>query len=369
MFILSISPFMCDVIIIAIILFGFITGFFVGMQALVFVTIGNGLAIGLAYALKSLILPNFITTLTPLFFSFDENIRHLMTSNFANSLYFLIWVIGIDIIFWLLYLIFKLVIMRKYQYNHLAINSIGGAVVNTFRMGLAAGYIILFAGSGLFANRSEGINNYLINDISQRSVMYKFYSSIYPDIPFFNIKNSDLKPIDDFNNYSKIITYTIDGIQNSNSTAEIITIVNTFDLLQPLSSSEKTQFQNIINKTNNGEYTLQQGKDLIKLIINTHVDLDFLDIDFMQPKLNMMKNVINLYPETATFFAKNFERIVEEKAPVKTASNQNSWDDNIKPAIKEFLSNIKDINAQITMEVAFKGNGDTIKGLYDAKLN
>lgn len=322
----NVAPWVLDLITFGIMAIGLILGIFFGLRSLLFVTIGDGLGIGLAFAFKSLTLSSFSNFIyNNIGSNFNpEAMGRLVADNLANSLYFLIWILGFNLIFWILYLIFKYTFLKKYPIKHKIVNRSAGAIVNTLRMSFVSAFFILFMGTGIISTAAKVNNQYYdSHEVADKSIAYKFFSKIEPDFPFFNIKSSSIIQINDLKNYSFIFSNTGIAIENevnkgySESTKlNLKNAVVQLNEVVPLTTDENNYIEQQINSINNN-ISLATSVLNIRDKLLEHIHNDFLDTSFMQPLLNALSDFINRYPDISQIFTNDVNKLVEQIGQVE----------------------------------------------------
>ncbi|WP_425376900.1 hypothetical protein [Spiroplasma endosymbiont of Aleiodes alternator] len=186
MIFINVSPLLWDIIIFAIIIFGIITGFFIGGRALTFISAGNLLSIGLMLAFKPMLIDSFKNMVSPWFSDLSgsfASFKNLLTDNIGFLIYAIVWIIGINILFWIIYIILYFVLFNKNKIEHKAINATAGILINFIRMSILGSIIIIMMGTSVFGNKilSYGV---IKNEIPTTSVTHKIFSSIDNNLPF-----------------------------------------------------------------------------------------------------------------------------------------------------------------------------------------
>lgn len=192
MIFINVFPLLWDIIIFAI-----ITGFFIGGRALTFISAGNLLSIGVMLAFRPLLINTFKNMVSPWFSELTGTFapfKNLLIDNIGFLIYVVIWIVSVNILFWIIYIILYFTIFKNIKIEHKAINATVGILINFIRMSILGGMLIIMMGSNIFGNKLLSYD-VIKNEIPTNSVTHKVFSSIDNNLPFFNVNVVDINTI------------------------------------------------------------------------------------------------------------------------------------------------------------------------------
>ncbi|WP_308149380.1 hypothetical protein [Spiroplasma sp. AdecLV25b] len=347
MIFVNISPLFWDLIVVGILVFGLVTGLFIGGRALVFISCGNLLAIGLMLVFKSLLLGYFKVWILPLFNNLDANFtpfRNLLVDNIGFIVYVIVWITGVNFLFWAIYLLLRLTILKKYKIKHKGINATFGAIINLARMSVVGALLIVMMSTSIFGNKTVGfgINK---NEIPENSFMYKFFGGIDNNIPFFNLLSSDINTMIAGYQNNSVIKAAGDGLIAATNYGAITNL----RMVIVLKTDENFTIDKALEDIKAGGQ-IDFNKQIIANTLSEHLINSFLDIQFMTPLLLAFQHTINLYPETSQALVNDLKDVPKIATTAKYKLHYNE----LKPFLINFISAINNSDAKSKVVLALE---------------
>ncbi|WP_425381411.1 hypothetical protein [Spiroplasma endosymbiont of Polydrusus pterygomalis] len=336
MIFVNVSPLLWDIII-----FGIITGFFIGGRALTFISAGNLLSIGVMLAFRPLLINTFKNMVSPWFSEFTGTFapfKNLLIDNIGLLIYVVIWVVSVNILFWIIYIILYFTIFKNIKIEHKAINATVGILINFIRMSILGGMLIIMMGSNIFGNKllSYGV---IKNEIPTNSVTHKVFSSIDNNLPFFNVNVVDINTIITLYQNDQTLRETISKLKTDTNYEQCNDTIEKLKMIITLRETENNKISDALdNMRMTGE--VATNKKTILDNLNQHSNNDFLDVNYMVPIFNSYSNIINLYAEVVEIFDNNMKDM-----PVVATDTPENVDRYraLKPKIDVFTESIKDV--------------------------
>ncbi|WP_339048165.1 hypothetical protein [Spiroplasma endosymbiont of Colias croceus] len=341
MIFINVSPLLWDIIIFAIIIFGIVTGFFIGGRALTFISAGNLLSIGLNANIKPMLINSFKNMVSPWFSDFSgsfASFKNLLTDNIGFLIYAIVWIIGINILFWIIYIILYFVLFNKNKIEHKAINATAGILINFIRMSILGSIIIIMMGTSVFGNKilSYGV---IKNEIPTTSVTHKIFSSIDNNLPFLNVNVTDINTVIDLYQNSETLKQSINELKNNTTYEECYSTVEKLKMIGILRVDETDKIANALKEMESTGDINANKKIIIELLQQHGVD-NFLDVNYMVLVFNAYANILNLYSEVVQVFDNN----LKDMPRIDTTLPKNMGRYNLlKPKISAFTNSIKDV--------------------------
>lgn len=340
MIFVNVSPLLWDIIIFAIIIFGIITGFFIGGRTLIFISAGNLLSIGLMLAFRPLLINTFKKMVSPWFSQLTGNFapfKNLLTDNTSFLIYGVIWIVSINILFWAIYIILYLTIFKNIKIEHKGINATIGIFINFIRMSVLSSMLIIIMGSNIFGNKVLSYN-IIKNEVPTNSLTHKIFSGIDNNIPFFNFEVTDINTIIIVYQNDKALTETINKLKIDGTYEECNNTIENLKKIITLTESESDKINNALDNMKTSGNVPTNKRTIID-VLHQHSNDNFLDVNYMVPIFNAYSNIINLYSEVAQLFDDNLKNMPK----IKTDASENAQRYRIlKPEIDVFTASIKD---------------------------
>lgn len=340
MIFVNVSPLLWDIIVIAIIIFGIVTGFFIGGRALVFISAGNLLGIGLMLAFRPLLINTFKNMVTPWFSELTDSFtafKNLLTDNIGFLIYAVIWIVSVNIFFWTIYIILYFTIFKNIKIEHKAINATAGILINFIRMSVLGSVLIIMMGTNIFGNKLLSYD-VIKNEIPTTSVTHKIFSSIDNNLPFLNVNVVDINTVIALYQNDQTLKQTINKLKNDATYEECN---DTIEKLKMIVTLRVTESNEITVALDNMRLTgdVATNKKTISDVLNQHSNDDLLDVNYMVPIFNSYSNIINLYSEVVQIFDDNMKDM-----PIIDTSLPKNIDRYrvLKPKIDAFTDSIKD---------------------------
>lgn len=344
MIFINVSPLLWDLIVVMILVFGLVTGLFIGGRALLFISCGNLLAIILMLAFKSLLMGYFKSWMLVLFSNLDPNFmpfRELLVDNVGFIIYVIVWVVGVNILFWIMYLILRFTVLTKYKVEHRGINATLGAIVNFVRMSVVGWLLIVMMSTSVFGNKYSAFG-LTKNEIPENSFTYKFFGSIDNNIPFLKIANNDINIIIDIYQNHIAVESTHTALINATNYEQCFSIITDLRKVLILSINESTIIDQALDNIKNGA-VVNLNKVIIFNTLNEHSINKFLSINSMEPLLLALQHIINLYPETAQAFIDNLKDVPS----INTINlKYKPRYDQLKPLLVNFINATNNLDAK-----------------------
>lgn len=352
MIFVNVSPLLWDIIIFGIIIFGIITGFFIGGRALVFISAGNLLSVGVMLAFRPLLINTFKNMVSPWFSELTGSFaafKNLLTDNVGFLIYAVIWIVSVNILFWAIYIILYFTIFKNIKIEHKAINATAGILINFIRTSVLSSVLIIMMGTNIFGNKLLSYD-VIKNEIATTSVTHKIFSSIDSNLPFLNVDIIDINTIIALYQNDQTLKETINKLKTDANYEQCNDTIEKLKMIITLRETENNKISTALdNMRITGE--ISHNKEIISDALNQHSNHDLLDVNYMVPIFNSYSNIINLYSEVVQIFDDNMKDmpIIDTIAP-ENADRYLA----LKPKIDAFTNSIKDatIRAHIIQNLA-----------------